>query len=671
MKRVLVLVAVACVTVLWTSGAVASTPGADVALTNDCVLPSTPDVGPGYVPPPRVCEPPGYVSAYTLAGLGPYTDATLDECSIAHGRQNEPAVEVDPRNASVLIGSSNDYCGVYNTVDSDGTPLPIGPIWLGYYRSEDGGASFLSSLVPGYPDDTSPFAALAHVRTASSGDPVIAWDAEGRVFLGSESSDDPAGTLKTFGDVWVARYVNPHGVVPDASPLTADDGKLYAGTEVVARGSSAPNLLGVFHDKTAINADHNYDGRCSNFVYFSWSRFTGNGNNAIYFSRSTNHGVSFTQPMKISTGVHDSQFADIAVTGNSNVYIAWREFASRSGQPDAIVYVKSSDCGQTFSRPRILQTFIPYDAQDIADPESVPTPSLIKDDPRFGEEAEEAGTARDCGDFDAHCQSGYTFFRRDTQVRMTADQFDALNPDRLYLVYDPTKDGTEGIPTGTTYGSTEPGFGSQSAIYFLRVDGASGTKEVGPSLIDDEAVGHQWFPDIAADNRAATTRGTLHVIWWDSRNDGACYSPTRPVGNCADKTTVAGTDAWSALSTDYGTTWPTKARLSDVSSNPNYEQFANRTVPFAGDYLWATSTSDATGAFAFGVWTDWRDTRQGPDPREVAEDEDNFTADVYQCRTVLTIPPSKPRGEPTNTWSGDLCPHSGGLDQNIYGDHMP
>src|SRR5215210_2014438 len=434
MKRVLVLVAFACVTVLWTSGAVASTPGADVALTNDCVLPSTPDVGPGYVAPPRVCEPPGYVSAYTLAGLGPYTDATLDECSIAHGRQNEPAVEVDPRNASVLIGSSNDYCGVYNAVASDGTPLPIGPIWLGYYRSEDGGASFLSSLVPGYPDDTSPFAALAHVRTASSGDPVIAWDAEGRVFLGSESSDDPAGTLKTFGDVWVARYVNPHGVVPDASPLTADDGKLYAGTEVVARGSSAPNLLGVFHDKTAINADHNYDGRCSNFVYFSWSRFTGNGNNAIYFSRSTNHGVSFTQPMKISTGVHDSQFADIAVTGNSNVYIAWREFASRSGQPDAIVYVKSSDCGQTFSRPRILQSFIPYDAQDIADPETVPTPSLIKDDPRFGEEAEEAGTARDCGDFDAHCQSGYTFFRRDTQVRMTADQFDALNPDRLYLV---------------------------------------------------------------------------------------------------------------------------------------------------------------------------------------------------------------------------------------------
>ena len=54
----------------------------------------------------------GYVSAYTLATGIPYTDPVLTECSISRGRQNEPAVAVDPRNTSVLIGSSNDYCGV-------------------------------------------------------------------------------------------------------------------------------------------------------------------------------------------------------------------------------------------------------------------------------------------------------------------------------------------------------------------------------------------------------------------------------------------------------------------------------------------------------------------------------------------------------------------------------
>src|ERR671936_1518009 len=76
----------------------------------------------------------GYVSAYTLATGQRYTDAVLSECSIARGRQNEPSVAVDPRDVRVLIGSSNDYCGVY--AGSTTQFVAAGPIWLGYYRSE-------------------------------------------------------------------------------------------------------------------------------------------------------------------------------------------------------------------------------------------------------------------------------------------------------------------------------------------------------------------------------------------------------------------------------------------------------------------------------------------------------------------------------------------------------
>ena len=189
--------------------AAASTPGADVRLTHDA-------------------NDPGYVSSYTLATGTPYTDATLAECSRSRGRQNEPAIAVDPRNTNVILGSSNDYCGVYNTNDADGNPIPVGPIWMGYYRSENAGGSFVSSLIPGYPDDTSPYGQIAkqQVRTASAGDPVIAWDAQGRAFFGSESSDDPAGTPKTFGDVWVATYDNPGG--PSGNPQ--NDGKRYRQT---------------------------------------------------------------------------------------------------------------------------------------------------------------------------------------------------------------------------------------------------------------------------------------------------------------------------------------------------------------------------------------------------------------------------------------------------------
>src|SRR5438874_586861 len=418
----------------------------------------------------------GYISAYKLATGIPYTDQTLDECTVSQGRQNEPAVAVDPRNTSLLLGSSNDYCGVYNRGALAGA---VGPIWLGYYRSLDGGSSWTSSLVPGYPDDTSPYAALSQTRTATAGDPVIAWDNHGRAFFGSESSGDPAGTAKTFGDVFVARFRNPDGA--DA-PTTTRDGLEYYGSTVVAHGSSAPNLLGVFHDKTSIEADRT-GGACDGNVYFSWSRFNGNGANAIYFSRSTDHGVTFSSPMKLTNPIPSVQFPDISVTGNGHVYVTFRSFNSVAGSTDSVYIVKSTDCGKTFSQPQQITTFIPSDAQDQNDPEPIPTPQSQPDDPSFSIDAQ-SSRARDCGDFGDHCMSGYTFFRRDTQVRSTADQLDSTR-EWIYMVYDATKPGTE-APTGTTYGTDGPGVGGQAATFFLRYDGASGS-HTSPIVIDNQA----------------------------------------------------------------------------------------------------------------------------------------------------------------------------------------
>jgi len=585
----------------------------------------------------------GYISAYTLATGNAYTDNTLDECKVSRGRENEPAVEFDPRDSNVLIGSSNDYCGVYQPPGS-ATPSPVGPIWLGYYRSQDAGASFQSSLVPGYPDDTSPYAALAHVRTASSGDPVIAWDAHGRVFMGSESSDDPAGTKKTFGDVWVAVFDNPAGPTGN----TANDGKRFVRSEVVNLGSSAPNLLGVFNDKTSIEADRT-GGSCEGNVYFAWSRFSGaghggDGNSNIYLSRSTDHGATWSHPQSLSLSTQNVQFPDVSVTASGHVYVTFRQFDRKNGQTNAIDIAKSTDCGATFGQEKVIQSFTPYDASDVSDPEA--TPAGNPADAPFDEASTAGGDARDCGDFASHCQSGYTFFRRDTQVRSTADQSDSSH-EWIYVVYDPSKPGT--VPTGTTYGSIDTGIGSQSGIYFLRYDGASGSATT-PALIDNQSVGHQLFPDISAGGG-----GVLHAIWWDSRNDPT-YSPTRPIGNRVDGVTFPSLDVYGATSSNSGTSWTGQARLTTVTSNPNYEQFGGRTVPFAGDYLWVTSH----GTTAFGVWTDWRNTVAGSDPREGSA-EDNDGADVKQCRTF----------SPTTGWSGDTCPHDGGIDQDIYGAPAP
>jgi hypothetical protein len=66
------------------------------------------------------------------------------------------------------------------------------------------------------------------------------------------------------------------------------------------------------------------------------------------------------------------------------------------------------------------------------------------------------------------------------------------------------------------------------------------------------------------------------------------------------------------------------ARLTSFTSNPNWDQFSGRTVPFAGDSLWI----DSAGGRTFATWTDYRNTVAGNDPRTTGT-----RGDVKQCRT--------------------------------------
>ena len=605
-SSLVLLTAVGAISATFLPAAAPAAPAGDVRLTEDVAG--------------------GYVSNYTMVTDHAYTDPTLTECGRSRGRQNEPSAAIDPRNQDVIVASSNDYCGVYHDdVDADGAPIPSGPVWLGYYRSTDGGTSFTSSLVPGYPDDTSPFADRAHIRTASSGDPVLAWDLHGRLFAGSESSEDPAGSKKTFGDVWVATYENPDG--PDSTD-TIDDGKEFVRSQIVAKGVSAPFLLGKFNDKTAIEVDRTRSS-CEGNVYFAWSRFTTYQSN-IYVSRSTDHGATWSHPMSVTPRSQSVQVPEVTVTGNGNVYLTWiATLGNQRNHTDAVQYARSTDCGATFGPARTVVTFEGYAHQDSGN--------------------------RDCGDPPNDCPSGYTFFRADTTPRAASDQNDTTH-EYVYIVYDAAY-GPE-LDTGSTYGMVAPGVGSLSAVYYTRFDGATG-QHTGPVLVDEPSKQHQLFPDISVN------AGTAHVLWWDSRNDQSCSTATecagQPVGNTADRQVLPALDTYAtSFSTAPGPAGADAQRLSDVTTNPNYEQFGDRTVPFAGDYLWI----DSVGSRTFGVWTDWRDTVSGSDARETTlpgTPEPAEGADVKQCRLVLA----------DDTLSGDLCPRGGGLDQNIYGDQAP
>src|SRR5579872_4791962 len=68
-------------------------------------------------------------------------------------RQNEPSMAVSSRNPEHLMAGANDY----RTVDIANplAPTILGDAWLGVYTSLDGGETWKSTLLPGYPQDIS------------------------------------------------------------------------------------------------------------------------------------------------------------------------------------------------------------------------------------------------------------------------------------------------------------------------------------------------------------------------------------------------------------------------------------------------------------------------------------------------------------------------------------
>ena len=262
------------------------------------------------------------------------TDATLQGCSTGRRSQNEPSVAVDPRASNVVVAGSNDYCAEIGSGS--------GNQWPGYYRSTDGGATWRSSLVPGYPNDTSPLGSQSPTKgsCASAGDPTQAFDGGGRLYYGFICFNR---AKPTNGSIYVARY--------------DDDGESYRFTTRVERGT--PSVAGLFQDKINITADQ----RNGN-VYVAWARFSGNlGNDVIMFSRSTDGGRTYSKGTRISDGGASEQFADLAVGPDGAVYLTYRIYGEGKS-PDAIAIVKSTDGGVSWSRPRTVSPIAGFDSTD-------------------------------------------------------------------------------------------------------------------------------------------------------------------------------------------------------------------------------------------------------------------------------------------------------------------
>ena len=578
-------------------------------------------------------------------------------------RQNEPSMAISSRNPLHMVAGDNDYRSVDLPAVS-GEVAPTGDAWLGFFTSFDGGQTWTSNLVPGYPQDKSIQGLLSPIHGLGAGaDPTVRAGTNGMFYYsGLAFNRQQGGTSKVF----VATYT-------DDNDLEGGNSIRYLWTTEVHTGNS--NL---FEDKPSIAVDipRSWSGLCivpalplknaqlfpAGTVYAAWTQFTGaesNGVAAIMFSRSIDCGLTWTPPVQISGTAKTNQGASLAIDPNTGaLYIAWRVFASTSPtQADAIMYVASFNGGSTFTKPALVESINAFDQGDTS------VSFRTNDYPTISVDAAShvylAWSQRDAGNISAN--------GGDARI-VVSTGIPTSNPNNIPLQWS------------------------------------------APLVVDNWAGrGHQFMPGMAF------SAGKLTVAWYDLRYDDdlAIYTALGVAGEFSEQEeNDAGAPNFPVFGTyiqDPEPPYPSDARrqtldvraaqakpgdppvffpsvqVSDYTYGslpgsseiqqlqvdpPNLPMFQSGTLPFFGDYIdvagptfipnengtWRFSNLATDPDFTHVVWADNRDVVPPADGNWA-----NYTPPTYPGSATSIFDPTQTRPACTSS-----TPDTGDRNQNIY-----
>lgn len=526
-------------------------------------------------------------------------------------RQNEPSLAVSTQSILHLLGGSNDYRTVDIPLENENLPGFQGPLsaapdaWLGLYKSVDGGQSWASTLLPGFPQDgsaaglASPLKFNPALRTGftAAADPVVRSGPAGMFYYSGIAFNRTKITGWNNSALFVARFVDRNNV--EAGDPAVTEPIQYIDTTILATDGRLSNT---FIDKPWIAADAPKAGAKSiqigsqmvprHNVYVAYSLFTEDAttqSSSIYVITSPDCGKSWGRPMLVNQGGGLQQGATIAIDprAGGNVYVAWRRFDAKK-YVNAIMIARSVDKGATFQSSKVVTQFTtglgPFDQ-----------PSTAVDSAYGGG------------------------FRTNSYPAMAVDDKGVV-----YLAW------------------SQRGRGQNAAARIMLATSRDGVTWSQPAVIDNpsDKLGHQFMPSLAF------AAGKLTVAWYDQREDycanfvgfgdwiidnlpfrhtidvRAAQADTADFPNLKWKTVQVSRYQYT-LEPDADRRGKYKAFQAQWNP-PNYPLFAAAKQPFHGDYLdvaasvpfvrgsdglWRFNTAVADNPIFHVAWTDNRDVR--------------------------------------------------------------
>lgn len=586
-------------------------------------------------------------------------------------RQNEPSLAVSTRNPQHILAGANDYRTVDIPFD---IPVNLDPdgektsdAWLGLFKSRDGGNSWTSALIPGYPQDPAGKASPLYGYQAAS-DPVVRAGTNGLFFYSGIVFNRPPSTDSA---IFVSRFI-------DNNNTESGDSISYIDTTVLSKQKKK-----WFLDKPwiAVDIPRKDAKKCkipqttvggatvasqtfpAGVVYVAYSAFDTNDYSKIDLLRSDDCGSSWNGEITLSAPNTQNQGATIAIDPNTGyVYVAWRQFVPTN----AILISQSTDGGKHFSAPMNVagSAFVPFDQEILVDgnPANTPSPTVRR-------------------------------FRTASYPAVAVDMNPAPGrPGRVYVALAQMVS----IP-----GQALP---QSRIVMYTSADGLSWTSQ--PQVVDPVSTdsnnnqyyvtGHQLMPALTFAN------GKLMLAYYDSRNnqmglgtvpltataggitdtngDATSGNPAKGWSNIDVRIAEANPGAapvfYSAQVSRYR--WGVDPKTNQVTqleyNYPNLPLFAQGTAPFIGDYIdiapspafvvkngdWVYNTDASNSAVYHTAWTDNRDVVPPPPP-------------AYDWTKYL--PPGSPAIRQTSLFDGQtpvaVCspsnPGTAGMrNQNIY-----
>ena len=452
--------------------------------------------------------------------------------------QGEMQIAVNPNNPQQLVAGANHFYADPNC------PRPGGGSTNGtqaFYGSTDGGATWVYRCAP-WPSDIN--GSVAGAAFFFGSDPALAWDSQNRAYaaymlLNCNSSQTSCGySIVVARSTDVGQTWTPWGTVVNHSGDNAhgDDKEMIA----------VDNSPGPASTKS-------HPGR----VYVIWDDL--NVERVAY----SDNGTSWTTVI-LPNGTN-AIGGNVVVGRDGTVYVIW----NRLTDPEAIVFSRSVDGGNTWSTPITIATSV-----------------MLSFGTNNNPPAQESRKVNAFGSIGIDSNPASPYFGN------------------LYVVYND-------FPTGTTTGT--------NVNVYVVTSSNGGTSWSSRVLVnDDAATGTQFFPWLSVDQ----SDGTVNVSWYDTRLDPANHRKTQVFyarssnGGVSFEPNILVTD-------NGGVVWRNGVNYSDENTTDNASRNGNQ----YGDYAGIVATNRKVIPF----WMDSRNFFPLADTVSPTRREDAAAATIINC----------------------------------------